>query len=189
MLEAAGEVDRYIFGFEESYGYLAGAHVRDKDAVVASMLICEMARWYRAKGMDLVDAINALYEKYGYYKSGLISVNYPGAEGAAKMAAITAGLRAEQPAEIAGLKVERFVDYKPGAAMPICGGRGDVAEQMMPGADVLEFRLEGGNKLMIRPSGTEPKIKAYLFSRGATKEEADAILADLEAAARELLFW
>ncbi len=187
MLEAAGEVDRYIFGFEESYGYLAGAHVRDKDAVVASMLICEMARWYRAKGMDLVDAINALYEKYGYYKNSLISVGYPGAEGAAKMEAITAGLRAEQPAKIAGLKVERFVDYKPGVAMPIIGGHGDAAEQMMPGSDVLEFQLEGGNKLMIRPSGTEPKIKSYMFSKGATSDKADELLSKLEAAARELL--
>ena len=187
LLEAAGEVERYAFGFEESYGYLAGAHVRDKDAVVASMLICEMARWYRAKGMDLVDAIDALYQKYGYYKNGLISIAYPGAEGAAKMASLTAGLRENPPAEIAGLKVERFVDYKPGVAMPISGGRGDAAEQMMPGADVLEFQLEGENKLMIRPSGTEPKIKFYLFAKGATFEEAGELLSRLDAAAREML--
>ncbi|MDO4210723.1 MAG: phospho-sugar mutase [Bacteroidales bacterium] len=187
LLEAAGQESRFAFGFEESYGYLAGTAVRDKDAVVASMLICEMARWYRAKGMDLVDAMQALYEKYGYYRNGLISLSYPGVEGAARMAAITAGLRAEPPVEIAGLAVEGVVDYKPGVAMPIMGGRGDAESQMLPSADVLEFQLAGDNKLLVRPSGTEPKIKAYLFARGETREEADDLLARLDAAAREIL--
>jgi len=187
LLEAAGEAGRFAFGFEESYGYLAGTAVRDKDAVVASMLICEMARWYRSKGMDLVDAMEALYARYGYYRNGLISLSYPGAEGAARMAAITAGLRIEPPVEVAGLAVEGVVDYLDGAAMPIAGGRGDAAGQVLPCADVLEFALAGGNKLLVRPSGTEPKIKAYLFARGETREEADAVLVALDAAARELL--
>ena len=187
MLEAAGEADRFAFGFEESYGYLAGTHVRDKDAVVASMLICEMARWYRAQGMDLADAMRALYERYGYYKNGLISVSYPGADGAERMRAITAGLREVQPESIAGLRVECFVDYANGVEMPVVGGRGDAEPQMLGGADVLEFQLEGGNKLMIRPSGTEPKIKAYLFAQGETEEQADELIASLDAAARELL--
>lgn len=187
LLEAVGQANRFAFGFEESYGYLAGTAVRDKDAVVASMLICEMARWHRVQGRDLVDAMRLLYERYGYYRNGLISISYPGAEGADRMAQITAGLRSQPPAEVAGLAVERMVDYKPGAPMPITGGRGDAEAQQLPGADVLEFQLAGGNKLLVRPSGTEPKIKAYLFVKAESAEAADALLSQLDAAARELL--
>lgn len=187
LMEAAGQEGRFAFGFEESYGYLAGTAVRDKDAVVASMLICEMARWYRAKGMDLVDAMEALYMRYGYYRNGLISVSYPGADGAAKMADITARLRADPPSEVAGLAVEHVVDYRPGVLMPITGGRGDALPQTLPPADVLEFQLADDNKLLVRPSGTEPKIKAYLFAKGTTRGEADSLLSKLDKAARALL--
>ena len=192
LLETAGEADRYLFGFEESYGYLAGTHVRDKDAVVASMLICEMARDYKARGMDLVDAMEALYHEYGHYRNATISLSYPGAEGAAQMKAIMANLRAEAPAAVAGLAVEKVVDYAPGVAMPIAGGlsgSGDAADapQTLPGANVFELQLAGGNKLIVRPSGTEPKIKAYVFAKGATPEESAAIAEKLEAGARELL--
>ena len=188
LLEAAGEKDRYLFGFEESYGYLAGTHVRDKDAVVASMLICEMARDYKAAGLDLVEAMDALYRELGYYKNATISLSYPGAEGAAQMKAIMARLRAEQAAELGGFAVEGTVDYAPGAAMPILGGKaGEDAAQTLPGANVFEFQLSGGNKLIIRPSGTEPKIKAYVFAKGATPEEASAVAGKLDAAARALL--
>ncbi len=188
MLEAAGEADRYLFGFEESYGYLAGTHVRDKDAVVASMLICEMARDYKARGMDLVDAMEALYRTHGYYRNKTISLSYPGAEGAAQMQAIMAGLRAQHPAEVAGLAVEQAVDYAPGVAMPVVGGDAQGDEpQTLPGANVFELQLAGGNKLIVRPSGTEPKIKAYVFARGATPEESAAIEQALDAGARELL--
>ena len=192
LLEAAGEADRYLFGFEESYGYLAGTHVRDKDAVVASMLICEMARDYKARGMDLVDAMEALYREHGHYRNATISLSYPGAEGAAQMKAIMANLRAEAPAAVAGLAVEKVVDYAPGVAMPIAGGlsgSGDAADapQILPGANVFELQLAGGNKLIVRPSGTEPKIKAYVFAKGATPEESAAIAEKLEAGARELL--
>ena len=192
LLEAAGEADRYLFGFEESYGYLAGTHVRDKDAVVASMLICEMARDYKARGMDLVDAMEALYREYGHYRNATISLSYPGAEGAAQMKAIMANLRAEAPAAVAGLAVEKVVDYAPGVAMPIAGGlsdSGDAADapQTLPGANVFELQLAGGNKLIVRPSGTEPKIKAYVFAKGATPEGSAAIAEKLEAGARELL--
>ena len=187
LLEAAGQADRFMFGFEESYGYLAGTHVRDKDAVVASMLICEMARWHRSRGMDLVDAMDELYARYGFYRNGLVSIAYPGADGAAKMAAIMTGLRAEPPAEVAGLAVERVVDYAAGAPMPVMGGCGDAAAQMLPPADVLELQLQGGNKLLVRPSGTEPKVKAYLFARADSRDEAGALLASLDAAARGLL--
>ena len=193
LLEAAEQADRYLFGFEESYGYLAGTHVRDKDAVVASMLICEMARDYKARGMDLADAMNALYERLGYYRNLTVSLSYPGADGAAQMKAIMEGLRAQAPAEVAGLAVEAVVDYASGAPMPVVGAACTSAceacgqPQTLPAANVFELQLAGGNKLIVRPSGTEPKIKAYVFAKGATPQEADALTGAIEAAARELL--
>jgi phosphoglucomutase len=188
LLEAAGETRRYLFGFEESYGYLAGTHVRDKDAVVASMLICQMAADYKGRGLDLVQAMDALYGRLGYYRNRTVSLSYPGAEGAAQMKAIMAGLRAQAPAEVAGLAVEKVVDYAPGVAMPVRGGAGaGSAPQTLPPANVFELQLAGENKLIVRPSGTEPKIKAYVFARGAAPEAADELCDRLEAGARELL--
>ena len=173
-LSDAGEVDRFIFGFEESYGYLSGDHVRDKDAVNASMLICQMAQYYKLQGKNLVQAMRALYEKYGYYHNKTVSLSYPGADGAAKMAGIMADLRAEAPAEIAGTKVEAVVDY----ATCVNG---------LPKADVIEFDLEGGNKAIVRPSGTEPKIKLYIFAKGEDAAAADALIAAIEEDGRKLL--
>ena len=173
-LEAAGEADRFMFGFEESYGYLAGAHVRDKDAVVASMLIVQMARHYRKQGMTLVQAMRALYDKFGWQTNRTISLAYPGADGAQRMADIMAGLRAQPPAQVAGRDVAEAVDYAEGV--------GD-----LPKANVVEFRLAGGGKLIVRPSGTEPKIKAYLFAKAPDQTGADAMLDALEQSARELL--
>jgi len=187
LLEAAGEAGRFLFGFEESYGYLAGAQVRDKDAVVASMLICEMARWHRACGRDLVDAMQGLYERYGFFKNGLVTLEYPGAEGAERMRAITADLRAEPPAEVAGLRVENVVDYAGGADMSIVNPLPTDAPQQLPPADVLELQLEGGSKLLVRPGGTETSIKAYAFARAATGPDADELLERLQGAARKLL--
>lgn len=173
-LEAAGEADRFMFGFEESYGYLAGTHVRDKDAVVASMLIVQMARHYRKQGMTLVQAMRALYDKFGWQTNRTISLAYPGADGAQRMADIMAGLRAQPPAQVAGRDVAEVVDYAEGV--------GD-----LPKANVVEFRLAGGGKLIVRPSGTEPKIKAYLFAKAPDQTSADAMLDALEQSARELL--
>lgn len=173
-LEAVGEEGRFIFGFEESYGYLSGSHVRDKDAVNAVMLICQMAQDYKKRGLNLAQAMRALYQKHGFYHSKTVSLEYPGAEGAARMAAIMAGLRASVPTELGGRAVVGVVDYAQG----IDG---------LPSADVVQFDLEGGNKLIVRPSGTEPKIKLYIFAKGATAADADALLAQLEAAGRELL--
>lgn len=173
-LEAAGEADRFMFGFEESYGYLAGTHVRDKDAVVASMLIVQMARHYRKQGMTLVRAMRALYDKFGWQTNRTISLAYPGADGAQRMADIMAGLRAQPPAQVAGRDVAEVVDYAEGV--------GD-----LPKANVVEFRLAGGGKLIVRPSGTEPKIKAYLFAKAPDQTGADAMLDALEQSARELL--
>ncbi|MGN0039121.1 MAG: phospho-sugar mutase [Coriobacteriales bacterium] len=187
LLEQAGTPERFALGFEESYGYLAGTHVRDKDAVVASMLICQMARYYKARGLDLYAAMEQLYAKYGYYKNATISLSYPGAAGAAKMAQLTAGLRAQVPGEVAGFAVERAVDYLNGAPMPVVNPVAGEGEQLLPGADLIELQLQGGSKLMIRPSGTEPKIKAYIFAYGLTREASEQVAAQLEAAARQLL--
>ena len=173
-LSDAGEVDRFIFGFEESYGYLSGDHVRDKDAVNASMLICQMAQYYKLQGLNLVQAMHALYEKHGFYHNKTVSLSYPGADGAAKMAGIMESLRAEAPAEIAGAKVEAVVDY----ATCVNG---------LPKADVIEFDLEGGNKAIVRPSGTEPKIKLYIFAKGEDAAAADALIAAIEEDGRKLL--
>ena len=173
-LSDAGEVDRFIFGFEESYGYLSGDHVRDKDAVNASMLICQMAQYYKLQGLNLVQAMRALYEKYGYYHNKTVSLSYPGADGAAKMAGIMESLRAEAPSEIAGAKVEAVVDY----ATCVNG---------LPAADVIEFDLEGGNKAIVRPSGTEPKIKLYIFAKGEDAAAADALIDAIEEDGRKLL--
>ena len=173
-LSDAGEVDRFIFGFEESYGYLSGDHVRDKDAVNASMLICQMAQYYKLQGLNLVQAMRALYEKYGYYHNKTVSLSYPGADGAAKMAGIMESLRAEAPVQIAGAKVEAVVDY----ATCVNG---------LPKADVIEFDLEGGNKAIVRPSGTEPKIKLYIFAKGEDAAAADALIDAIEEDGRKLL--
>ena len=173
-LSDAGEVDRFIFGFEESYGYLSGDHVRDKDAVNASMLICQMAQYYKLQGKNLVQAMRALYEKHGFCHNKTVSLSYPGADGAAKMAGIMAGLRVEAPAEIAGAKVEAVVDY----ATCVNG---------LPKADVIEFDLEGGNKAIVRPSGTEPKIKLYIFAKGEDAAAADALIDAIEEDGRKLL--
>ena len=187
LLEAEGQANRFMFGFEESCGYLAGTQVRDKDAMVASMLICEAARWYREGGMDLIDAMESLYDRYGYYRSGLVSITYPGADGANMIIRIMSRLRMDTPSTIAGLPVESVVDYASGVAMSIIGGRWDTAVQQLPPAEVLEFRLSGGNKLIVRPSGTEPKIKAYLFSHGSFVGDADDLLNRMKASAHELL--
>ncbi|MDO4443889.1 MAG: phospho-sugar mutase, partial [Slackia sp.] len=185
--EAQGESDRFMFGFEESYGYLAGCHVRDKDAVVASMLICQMARFYRKQGMNLVQAMRDLYERYGYCFNRTVSLSYPGADGAAKMASIMAALRSDAPENLAGRAVVHVVDYAQAAAMPVVGGSGDGEVQTLPAADVVEFALEGDCKLIVRPSGTEPKIKAYLFAKSDSAAGATAILDEMEQAARALL--
>lgn len=168
------QVDRFIFGFEESYGYLSANHVRDKDSINASMLICQMAQHYKAQGMNLVQAMETLYKRYGYYRNRTVSVSFPGADGAKKMTLLMDGLRANPPSNFNGLAVQEVVDY-------VDGFNG------LPKANVLEFRLPDTNKIIFRPSGTEPKIKSYLFSRGETAESANAVLGQLEDAARTVL--
>lgn len=173
-LSDAGQVDRFIFGFEESYGYLSGDHVRDKDAVNASLLICQMAQDYKLHGMNLAQAMRALYEKHGWWLNRTASVSFPGAAGAETMRGIMAKLREQAPSELAGRAVEAVVDYEGGV-------------NGLPSANVVEFDVEGGNKVIVRPSGTEPKIKLYVFAKDADRAAADALLDALEAAGRELL--
>ncbi len=177
LLEAEGHPERYLFGFEESYGYLSGAHVRDKDAVNAVMLACECAAWYAGQGMTLLDAMNALYEKFGFYRNGLLSRAFEGQDGMAAMAAMDAlmkSLRTAPPAEIAGWKVNGMTDY-------LGSDTG-----LIP-SDVLEFRLEDAGKVIVRPSGTEPKLKLYLSVRGSGEEDAAARLERLFRGAEALL--
>ncbi|MDE6997453.1 MAG: phospho-sugar mutase [Oscillospiraceae bacterium] len=174
LLEAEGHKERFIFGFEESYGYLSGAHVRDKDAVNAVMLACECAAWYAGQGMTLLDAMNALYEKFGYYRNGLLSKAFEGQDGMAAMDGLMKSLRTAPPAEIAGKKVTGKVDY-------LHDETGLIA------SDVLEFRLEDAGKVIVRPSGTEPKLKVYLSVRGTSGSDASARLEELTRAAGELL--
>lgn len=173
-LSDAGQVDRFIFGFEESYGYLSGDHVRDKDAVNASLLICQMAQDYKLRGMNLAQAMRVLYEKHGWWLNRTASVSFPGAAGAETMRGIMAKLREQAPSELAGRAVEAVVDYEGGV-------------NGLPSANVVEFDVEGGNKVIVRPSGTEPKIKLYVFAKDADRAAADALLDALEAAGRELL--
>lgn len=187
LLEAEGRAGDFLLGFEESYGYLAGTYVRDKDAMVAAMLVCQAAARLKAAGSDLAEAMDALCGRYGNWRMSLVSVAYPGAEGAARMASIMAGLRSDPLARVAGCAVEGAVDYLPGVPMPVVGGRAGDPAQMLPSADVLELRLEGSAKAIVRPSGTEPKVKSYVSVCGADASSADAELAELEAAVREML--
>ncbi len=176
LLEEEGRADRYIFGFEESYGYLSGAHVRDKDAVNATLLICEAAAWYAQQGMTLLDAMEALYREFGCYRNGLCSFTFEGESGMHAMQRLMEQLRDCPPAEIGGYRVEQAVDYN------VEGGY-----HGLPQADVLEYTLAGGHKFMVRPSGTEPKIKVYLSAVGASEAEADGINETLAAAAASMM--
>ncbi len=170
FLEAKGEAHRCIFGFEESYGYLAGSYVRDKDAVVASMLICEMAAFYRSKGISLLDAREAMYKKYGNYVHTVASFTCEGASGMEQMANIMANLHANTPAEIAGFKVVGLSDYLKKTETDLISG--EVTPIDLPKSDVITFKLENGATVILRPSGTEPKIKAYYTTIASTREEA-----------------
>lgn len=186
LLESVGELDRFLFGFEESCGYLAGTQVRDKDGVMASMLICQMARWYRARGASLHEVLDAIYREYGFYRNALLSVSCEGVLGMEQLADTISGLRKNPPRTIAGLEVVRVIDYAAGIDMPILNGSGTGLQKLEP-SNVLEFRLEDDNRVIIRPSGTEPKAKAYLFSRSESLRGSEERLASLRAASLELL--
>ena len=173
LLEAKGEENRYIFGFEESYGYLSGSYVRDKDAVNASMLICEMAAYYRTQGITLLQARENMYKKYGMFLQTLHSFTFEGASGMKRMSEIMTQLRNAHPTEIGGLKVERFEDYQTSVAKDLVNGT--ESQITLPKSNVLAFYLEGGSKAIVRPSGTEPKIKTYFTAKQPTRAEAEEL--------------
>ena len=174
-LEAAGQVDRFIFGFEESYGYLAGPYVRDKDAIIGSMLICEMAAYYRSIGSSIKERLEEIYAKFGRYLNKVDSFEFPGLSGMEKMAGIMDGLRRNPPAEIGGYKVTSVTDYQ------------DTEKTGLPKANVLIYALEGGATVVVRPSGTEPKIKTYFTTLGKDLSQAQAQKDRLAAALKPML--
>lgn len=180
FLEEKGEEDRYIFGFEESYGYLAGSYVRDKDAVVASMLICEMAAYYRTKGISMMQARENLYQKYGVYVHAQHSFTFEGESGMIRMQNIMEHLRTHRPEQIDNLKVIQFADYEKQVSIDLTTGTETTIT--LPKSNVLSFTLEQGAKVIIRPSGTEPKIKAYYTTTAATEAEAAAKKDELDTA-------
>ena len=174
-LEAAGEVERFIFGFEESYGYLAGSYVRDKDAIIGSMLICEMAAYYRSIGSSIKERLEEIYAKFGRYLNKVDSFEFPGLSGMDKMASIMESLRTNPPKDIAGYKVTKVTDYQKSQ------------ETGLPAANVLIYALEGGATVVVRPSGTEPKIKTYFTTLGKDLAEAQAQKDKLAEALKPIL--
>jgi phosphoglucomutase len=173
-LEADGEVDRFIFGFEESYGYLAGPYVRDKDAVIGSMLICEMAAYYRSIGSSIKQRLEEIYAEYGRYLNKVDSFEFPGLSGMDTMAGIMTSLRENPPKDIAGIAVTKVTDYK------------NTAETGLPSSNVLIYGLENGCTVVVRPSGTEPKIKTYFTTKGKDLAEAQAMKDKLAEALKPL---
>ena len=172
-LENAGK-NTVIFSYEESYGYMIGHYVRDKDAVTASLLLTEMAAWYHAQGMTLFDALRSLYEKYGWYGEKTHNLVMPGLDGLEKMAALMQSLRAQPPVEIGGVKVAQYKDYSDGTVRDAATGA--VTPMPLSGSNVLRFELTDGSHIVVRPSGTEPKIKVYILTKGADAAERDANL-------------
>ena len=172
-LESAGK-NTVIFSYEESYGYMIGHYVRDKDAVTASLLLTEMAAWYHAQGMTLFDALRSLYEKYGWYGEKTHNLVMPGLDGLEKMAALMQSLRAQPPVEIGGVTVAQYKDYSDGTVRDAATGA--VTPMPLSGSNVLRFELTDGSHIVVRPSGTEPKIKVYILTKGSDAAERDANL-------------
>lgn len=181
ILETKGETERYIFGFEESYGYLSGAFVRDKDGVNASLLICEMFAYYKSHGQTLPEVLDALYQKYGYCLNTLRSYTFEGAAGFDTMAKIMENFRTAPPSAIAGKSVTAISDYKTSKTINADGSHTTID---LPKSNVIKFMLEGNSSVVIRPSGTEPKLKLYISVNAASRSEAgmaeEAIAFDLE---------
>ena len=173
-LENAGE-GKVIFAYEESYGYMLGDYVRDKDAVTAALSLTEMAAWYAGQGMTLYDALLACYEKYGYYGEKTLNLVMPGLDGLKKMADLMANLREKPPVEIAGVGVLQQKDYKDGSVVNVADGAKSTME--LSGSNVLRYEMADGTSLIVRPSGTEPKVKVYILANDASREACDAKVA------------
>ena len=184
-LEKNHEENRYLFGFEESYGYLSGTYVRDKDAVVASMLVCEMAAFYKKQGKSLAEVIDGLYEEFGYYLNKTYSFEFEGAAGMQKMSDIMSSVRENMPETIDKYKVVKVCDYLLKKETDITTGKD--SDINLPKSNVISLNLEGDNAVIIRPSGTEPKIKLYITAVGSDKADAEAICESLVKSSKELL--
>lgn len=184
-LEEKGESDRYILGMEESYGYLAGTHVRDKDAVVSAMLVCEMAAFYKLKGQTLYGFMDSLYQKYGYYLNRLDNFGFEGAEGMKKMSDMMDSLRSDPPKEIAGCPVVWIGDYKTGATTDLATGKH--GKTGLPASNVLSYRTSSGDTAIVRPSGTEPKIKVYMTARAASRKGAEKELTVISDSMKKIM--
>ena len=185
MLEAKGEENRFVFGFEESYGYLGGTYVRDKDAVIASMLICEMVAYYKAQGKNLIEVLDGLYRKYGYYICAQKSFTCEGESGMKQIKGMMEALRTDTPREINGSIVVKFDDYETSVSRDLKNGND--TKITLPRSNVLCFYMEDGCSLIVRPSGTEPKIKLYIGAVGKTYSEAEANLEGLTDSGTKLL--
>ncbi len=177
LLERKNEEKRYIFGFEESYGYLAGTYVRDKDAVVASMLICEMAAYYRQQGKSLDEVMTSIYDEFGYYLNRTESYEFEGSAGMQKMSDIMTNLRNAHPAKISAFKVTAYADYLNSYSKDTVTG--ETSEITLPKSNVLSYSLKDGGAVIVRPSGTEPKIKVYVTAVGKSQQDASAIADDM----------
>ena len=185
-LEKTGHEERYIFGFEESYGYLCGTYVRDKDAVVASMLICEMAAYYRKKGLSLDEVITSLYKEFGYYKNKTASFEFGGAAGLDKMNGIMKSLRENYGiTEILGRKIEAINDYKLSVKFDKATGKEEKIN--LPKSNVIAYMLNDGCSITVRPSGTEPKIKLYITGVGKDEAEASGVVEQLIVEGRKMM--
>lgn len=184
-LEQKGEEDRYLFGFEESYGYLAGTYVRDKDAVVASMLVAEMTAYYRKQGKSLAEVIDGLYDEFGFYLNQTFAFEFEGASGMQKMADMMTAVRNDIPEAVGGYKVVKVSDYQLKEETDLLTGKTE--KLTLPTSNVIALHLEGDNAVIIRPSGTEPKIKLYVTAVGKTKDEALEVCKTLVDSAKEIL--
>ena len=182
-LESSGE-GKVIFSYEESYGYMLGDYVRDKDAVSASVELSEMAAWYASQGMTLYDALQALFEKYGYYGEKTMNLVMPGLDGLKKMADLMAGLRENPPTEIAGVAVKQQKDYQDGSVVNVADGAKSTME--LSGSNVLRYEMADGTSLIVRPSGTEPKVKVYILANGSSRADCDEKVARYAAWAETL---
>lgn len=183
LLEEAGESERFLLGFEESYGYLSGGYVRDKDGVDAAMLACEMAAWYKTQGLHLGQALDAMYDKYGRYLNPVDSYTFEGSDGMHKMSAILDGLRDKPPVEIAGFAVSHITDYRAATRTE----NGVVSPTGLPSSNVLEYGLSGVGSVIVRPSGTEPKLKVYYSLYGKDMAAVQSLLATVKSAVESLL--
>lgn len=185
FLEQRGEEKRFIFGFEESCGYLAGSYVRDKDAVFAAMMLAEMTSYYRSKGISIIDLLEGLYKQYGHYINSVVNIDFHGADGINEMKVIMNNLRTRNVGEIAGRGVLECLDYESGVKIDtVTGGKTGIG---LPLSDIMQYNLAGGASVIIRPSGTEPKMKIYLSAGEESQKKSQKLINELSAAAKELI--